>query len=70
MSYTITTDQSLTPPNGAAMLAFMENFYKISDTESMHDQYVGSFTDDATLIMGPKSATGLKGALIGYSSIS
>ncbi|KAL4896673.1 hypothetical protein BDV59DRAFT_199030 [Aspergillus ambiguus] len=58
MSYKIATDSALTPPNGAAMVAFMENFYSLSDTESLHDQYVASFTDDATLIMGPKSATG------------
>ncbi|KAF9895406.1 hypothetical protein FE257_000312 [Aspergillus nanangensis] len=63
MSYTITSDQTLTPPNGAAMVTFMESFYRISDTESMHDNYVASFTNDATLIMGPKSATGSKDIL-------
>ncbi|KKK18130.1 hypothetical protein ARAM_007328 [Aspergillus rambellii] len=36
----------------------MESFYRTSDTEALHDQYVASFTNDATLIMGPKTARG------------
>ncbi|KAJ5084626.1 hypothetical protein NUU61_009205 [Penicillium alfredii] len=36
----------------------MEDFYRTSDTESLHEKYVHSFTDDATLIMGPKQAQG------------
>ncbi|RAK99061.1 uncharacterized protein BO80DRAFT_436447 [Aspergillus ibericus CBS 121593] len=36
----------------------MENFYRLSDDESQHEQYVASFTDDATLIMGSRVAKG------------
>lgn len=43
------------------MIAFMQSFYATSDTESSHDAYVDSFTDDATLIMGPKTAKGSSG---------
>ncbi|KAK1149488.1 hypothetical protein N8T08_005037 [Aspergillus melleus] len=58
MSYTIASDPSLSPPNAAAMISFMESFYATSDTESRHDAYVENFADDATLIMGPKVAKG------------
>ncbi|RHZ46322.1 hypothetical protein CDV55_100670 [Aspergillus turcosus] len=58
MSYKITTDPTLSPPTANAMISFMESFYQISDTESQHEQYVASFTPDATLIMGPKVANG------------
>ncbi|KAL4922707.1 hypothetical protein BDW62DRAFT_1701 [Aspergillus aurantiobrunneus] len=58
MSYNITSAPSLSPPNGLAMISFMKTFYSISDTESQHDAYVDSFTKDATLIMGPKTAKG------------
>ncbi|KAG2418280.1 hypothetical protein HFD88_001381 [Aspergillus terreus] len=58
MSYKIASDAALSPPNGPAMVAFMEQFYATSDTESQHQQYLANFTPDATLIMGPKSATG------------
>ena len=63
MSYQIAYDNSLAPPRGAAIVAFMEDFYRTSDTESLHEKYVQSFTDDATLIMGPKEAKGAKGML-------
>ncbi|KAI9045686.1 uncharacterized protein KD926_006987 [Aspergillus affinis] len=58
MSYTIASDPSLSPPNAAAMISFLESFYATSDTESRHDAYVDSFAEDATLIMGPKVAKG------------
>ncbi|EAW08202.1 uncharacterized protein ACLA_029300 [Aspergillus clavatus NRRL 1] len=58
MTYQITTDPTLLPPNAQPMISFMESFYQTSDTEAWHDKYVASFTDDATLIMGPKVATG------------
>lgn len=62
MSYTITTPPStLLPPTSAAMISFLENFYRISDTESLHNEYVTNFTEDATLIMGSKVAKGLDG---------
>ncbi|BCR97861.1 uncharacterized protein AKAW2_31180S [Aspergillus luchuensis] len=60
MSYTITTPPpTLLPPTSAAMISFLENFYRISDTESLHNEYVTNFTEDATLIMGSKVAKGL-----------
>ena len=61
MSYSIEYDKSLAPPGGADLVAFMEDFYRTSDTESLHEKYVQNFTNDATLIMGPKEAKGLSG---------
>ncbi|KAL2826836.1 hypothetical protein BDW59DRAFT_61231 [Aspergillus cavernicola] len=57
-SYKITTSPTLLPPKASSMISFMESFYSISDTESQHSAYVNSFTPDATLIMGPKTAHG------------
>ena len=62
MSYQIAYDNSLAPARAAAIVAFMEDFYRTSDTESLHEKYVESFTDDATLIMGSKQAKGASGA--------
>lgn len=61
MSYKIAYDAARAPPRSAAIVAFMEDFYRTSDTESLHEKYVQSFTDDATLIMGPKKAKGSSG---------
>lgn len=61
MSYKIAYDAALAPPRGPAIVAFMEDFYRTSDTESLHEKYVQSFTEDATLIMGPKEAKGATG---------
>ncbi|KAB8068329.1 hypothetical protein BDV29DRAFT_199480 [Aspergillus leporis] len=58
MFYKITTDPTLSPPNSESMISFLESFYATSDTESQHDKYVESFTDDAILIMGSKVAKG------------
>ncbi|KAJ9485665.1 hypothetical protein VN97_g7703 [Penicillium thymicola] len=58
MSYQIAYDTARAPPRGVALVAFMEDFYRTSDNESLHDKYVQSFTEDATLIMGPKEAKG------------
>ncbi|KAJ5130946.1 uncharacterized protein N7515_006985 [Penicillium bovifimosum] len=58
MSYQITYDSATAPPRAAALVAFMEDFYRTSDTESQHEKYVQSFTEDATLIMGSKEAKG------------
>ncbi|PYH43266.1 uncharacterized protein BP01DRAFT_358793 [Aspergillus saccharolyticus JOP 1030-1] len=58
MSYQIQSHSTLRPANAAAMISFLESFYRLSDTESAHEQYVQSFTDDATLIMGSKVAKG------------
>ena len=61
MSYQIAYDTTRAPPRGAALVAFMEDFYRTSDTESLHEKYVENFTSDATLIMGPKEAKGTDG---------
>lgn len=61
MSYQIAYDTARAPPRGAALVAFMEDFYRTSDTESLHEKYVQYFTEDATLIMGPKEAKGASG---------
>lgn len=64
MSYKITYDATLSPPRAPALVAFMEDFYRTSDTESQHEKYVQNFTDDATLIMGPKQAKGSDGMFV------
>jgi hypothetical protein len=70
MSYQIAYDTARAPPRGAALVAFMEDFYRTSDTESLHEKYVQSFTEDATLIMGPKEAKGASGMLHPHFSIT
>ncbi|KAK9357596.1 hypothetical protein V1504DRAFT_478750 [Lipomyces starkeyi] len=37
---------------------FLDNFYKISDTPSAHEQYAGQFAEDATLIIGVNKIQG------------
>jgi hypothetical protein len=66
MSYEIAYDTTLAPPRAAAIVSFMEDFYRTSDTESLHEKYVASFTDDATLIMGSKEAKGKSGMCLQY----
>ncbi|KAJ5468394.1 hypothetical protein N7475_006146 [Penicillium sp. IBT 31633x] len=63
MSYQIAYDTTRAPPRAAALVAFLEDFYRTSDTESLHEKYVQSFTEDATLIMGPKEAKGASAIL-------
>ncbi|KAL4815204.1 hypothetical protein BDW67DRAFT_185992 [Aspergillus spinulosporus] len=58
MSYKISSSPFLSPAKASEMISFLESFYSISDTESQHEAYVASFTPDATLIMGPKTAKG------------
>ncbi|KAF7719872.1 Uncharacterized protein PECH_000936 [Penicillium ucsense] len=58
MSYQIAFEPSQAPAQGSTIVSFMEDFYRTSDTESLHAQYVESFTNDATLIMGSKEAKG------------
>lgn len=64
MSYQIEYDTSLAPPRGADIVAFMNDFYNTSDHEELHEKYVQSFTDNATLIMGPKEAKGTNGIFL------
>ncbi|KAJ5834863.1 hypothetical protein N7447_000889 [Penicillium robsamsonii] len=63
MSYQIAYDATRAPPRAAAFVAFMEDFYRTSDSESLHEKYVQSFAEDATLIMGPKEAKGTSAIL-------
>jgi hypothetical protein len=39
-----------------AIKDFFEKFYALSDNEDAHEAYADSFADEATLIMGSKSA--------------
>ena len=39
---------------------FFTKFYKVSDDPEQHEEYAKSITDDGTLIMGTKKATGYK----------
>lgn len=43
---------------------FLEKFYAISDTADAHEQYADSFTENATLVMGAKTAQGRPGSSI------
>lgn len=40
---------------------FFENFYRISDDAGANDEYVKQFTDDATLVIASKRASGRAG---------
>ena len=61
MSYHIAYEAAQAPPHGPTILAFMEHFYHLSDTESLHEEYAQSFAEDATLVMGSKEANGFEG---------
>lgn len=63
MAYKITHDASLSPTSARTKLHFLEAFYSTSDTESKHEEYVSSFTPDATLVMGSKVANGTDGTI-------
>ena len=43
---------------------FFEEFYKISDTPDVHERYVDSFSEGATLIMASKKGVGRDGILV------
>ncbi|KFH44092.1 hypothetical protein ACRE_051360 [Hapsidospora chrysogenum ATCC 11550] len=43
------------------IVAFFEEFYRISDTPGAHDEYVDLFTQDATFKLASKQATGHEG---------
>ncbi|EPS27848.1 hypothetical protein POX_e06828 [Penicillium oxalicum] len=60
MSYHIAYEAAQAPPHGPTILAFMEHFYHLSDTESLHEEYAQSFAEDATLVMGSKEANGFE----------
>lgn len=40
---------------------FFETFYQTSDTPDAHEKYAGSFTKDATFVMGVKVGRGYDG---------
>lgn len=61
MGYEIPYDAALAPSRGAAFVTFMEDFFRTSDEESLHKKYLEHFTEDATLIMGPRKAKGADG---------
>jgi len=46
-----------------AIKQFYEEFYKISDTPDAHEKYAQSFTEDATVVMGSKTAKGRSGMI-------
>lgn len=47
----------------SAYKEFFEQFYATSDTPDAHEEYVGNFTNDATLIMASKKVKGSDGML-------
>ena len=47
-----------------AYVRFIEDFYRISDTPDVHDQWVDQYTPDATLVLASKKARGHEGRLI------
>lgn len=44
-----------------AFKKYFEEFYRTSDTPDAHDKYVEQFTNNATLTMASKTATGSDG---------
>jgi hypothetical protein len=46
-----------------AFKRFFEDFYAISDNPDANNEYVDSFTSDATLIMASKKAQGSEGMI-------
>ncbi|OJJ47673.1 hypothetical protein ASPZODRAFT_131223 [Penicilliopsis zonata CBS 506.65] len=51
-------DPTLAPSTAPAITSFLASFYATSDNEALHEKYADSFTQDATLIMASKVATG------------
>lgn len=43
---------------------FFEDFYAVSDTPDVHENYADNFTDDATLIMASKTVKGRAGTFL------
>ncbi len=41
--------------------SFFENFYSTSDKPDALDEYVDSFTEDATIVLASKTAVGREG---------
>ena len=68
MSYNISHNPLVSPITALTKIDFLKSFYGTSDTESKHDDYVDSFTPDATLIMGPKTAKGTDGTTLLHPS--
>ena len=53
-------DSSL--PNG--LQAFISEFYRISDRPEDNERWVGQFTEDARVVIGPGKATGTEGEFV------
>ena len=43
------------------IVQFFQNFYKVSDTPDVIDEYVDLFTENATLVLASKKASGHQG---------
>lgn len=57
------TSEYPSTPFDPAFARFFEDFYAISDSPEAHDEYLDSFTKDATLIMASKKAKGPEGMI-------
>lgn len=48
-------------PDPVNIPLFITNFYRVSDNPEQNEQWVGSFTEDATVQIGPEKAQGTRG---------
>jgi hypothetical protein len=61
LTATMSTYKGSTPSNPKVdprIVEFYQNFYRVSDDPSAHDEYVDAMTKDGTLVMGSKKAVG------------
>lgn len=49
------------PPDVAGIQSFITNFYQVSDDPKLNERWVDSFTEDATVQIGPDKVQGVEG---------
>lgn len=50
--------------------AFFKEFYRVSDTPGLHDEYINQFTEDATFILASKVSKGSEGTTSFLSTLN
>ncbi|KAF2637270.1 hypothetical protein P280DRAFT_113591 [Massarina eburnea CBS 473.64] len=63
MAHSYTSEYPSSVSFDPAYKKFFEDFYKVSDTPDIHEQYVENFTKDATLVMAQTKVQGTEGIL-------
>lgn len=51
-------------PVDSKVAQFFEEFFRISDTPDVHEQYARNFADDATFILASKISKGRNGEIL------